>query len=120
MDVDIVGLFVPIILFISIAVVLIFFIRARLSERKAIIEKGMSGEDLKIFLNQRKWKISPYTTAKLAVIAMGIGLALLIGSFIDSPIQEQLTLGLALLFPGIGLFFLYMHMIKNKKENFEG
>ena len=49
-------LFIPIVLFISIAMVLYHFIKARHTERMAIIEKGISEEQL-TFLNRTK-KIS--------------------------------------------------------------
>ena len=119
MEREVAGVLVPIVMFISMAVIAVYFILARLKERKSLIESGLSGDDLKVFLSQRKKKNNPYTIATLAIIAMGIGLALLIGSFVEGSMQEQLTFGMVLLFPGIGLFFLYMYMIKHEKEKSE-
>ena len=116
---DYVGVIVPSIMFISIAVVAIFFIIAWQKSRNALIKSDLRGADLKNFLTQRKRSSNPYSTANVAIIAIGIGLALLIGSFVEGDMQEQITFGMVLLFPGIGLFLLYVYMLKHEKKNGE-
>ena len=119
MDHNLTEVLVPSVMFISIAVVFVFFILARFNERKALIEKGLSGDDLKAFLENQKRKTNPYTIAKLAISAIGIGIALLLGSFISGEMQEQVTFGMVLLFPGVGLFFFYMYIAKKEKNRDE-
>ena len=116
---DYVGVIVPSIMFISIAVVAIFFIIAWQKSRNALIKSDLRGDDLKNFLTQRKRSSNPYSTAKAAIIAIGIGFALLVGSFVEGAMQEQITFGMVLLFPGIGLFLLYVYMLKHEKKNGE-
>ncbi len=114
-----IAVFIPIIMLVSLAIVAIYFIVSKSNERKMLIEKGLSGEDLKTFLDKKSDKSNPYTIAKLSVIAMGVGLALLIGSFIEEAIREQVTFGMVLLFPGIGLFILYLFILKKEKQKDE-
>jgi len=110
-------LFIPIVLFISIAMVLYHFIKARHTERMAIIEKGISEEQL-TFLNRTK-KISAGTsdwTAKIAVLLIGVGLAILIGNFFPYEMQREMITSFVFLFPGIGLLIIYRYLEKKSTE----
>jgi len=105
--------FIPIVLFIGITIILMYFLRYRYQERQSIIEKGMSGEDLKIFLGSRPKRESDGSApAKYGILAICIGLAILIGTQFD----EETVWGLIFLLPGIGLLIYYRFFTKNQGD----
>lgn len=115
---------VPAVISISIVSIIgfivIFYIYTRNKERTSIIEKGMSGEDLKSFLSPPKRKDNYPGLAKWAIAALGIGMALIIGAVIDlaPEVREPLTFGLALFLTGLGWMILHF-MTSNKNEDAE-
>lgn len=102
--------------FFSIGFIIVFFIYTRNRERTSIIEKGMSGEDLKSFLSPPKRRSNYPQLAKWAIAALGIGIALIIGAFLDREIQEMVTFGLVFLLPGLGWLILHFITSKNNSE----
>ena len=115
----IIGVFIPIIMLVAAAIVAIYYIVSKSNERKMLIEKGLSGEDLKEFLGKKEATRNPSSIAKWAIILIGVGLALLIGSssFIGYAVREQVTFGMVLLFPGVGLLIYYLFIAKKEKDN---
>ncbi len=104
----IVGILVPITFFITTGFIIYYVLRTRNMERMKIIEQGVSGDDLKNLLGQTEKKPGdPITMAKWGIILISVGLAILIGAFVDSHIQEEITISLIFLFPGIGLLIYY-------------
>jgi multisubunit Na+/H+ antiporter MnhF subunit len=99
---------IPIILFISMAVVLYHFIKSRHAERMAVISNSLSEEQL-AFFKKAKVRSENYSlwTAKIAVLLIGVGLAILIGNLAPYQIQDEIILSLIFLLPGIGLLLVY-------------
>ncbi len=102
------GLLVPITFFITAGFIVYYTLHTRNMERMKIIEQGVSGDDLKKLLGQIEKKPGdPLTMAKWGIILISVGLAILICAFVDSRLQEEITIGLIFLFPGIGLLIYY-------------
>ena len=96
---------IPIAFFASVAFILYYFFRYRYLERQAIIEKGMTADELKdVFKKHPKQKISNEANmAKWGIILITIGLAILIGT----QFSDEVMLALIFLFPGVGLLLYY-------------
>lgn len=109
--------FIPITLFSATAFVLFFFFRYRYLERQAIIEKGISGEELKeMFKKHPKQKTkNDANLAKWGIILIAIGLAILIGT----QFSDEVMLALIFIFPGIGLLLFYKFILKNEMSTGE-
>lgn len=109
-----VGILVPIVLFISIAVVLYSFIQARNRERMAMIEKGYDASLLNSSPHNRTGK---FGALKVGIAAVGVGLGFLVGSILDSATtlnDEAAYFSMIALFGGLGLIIYYM--IVRQKE----
>ena len=101
-------LFIPIVLFIATAAVIITYISAKHRERMTIIEKGMSSEDIKA-LYARDVRRSPLGSLKWGLLFVMAGLAVLVGNFLHQQfyVDEGVIIGLVCLFVGIGLVLFY-------------
>jgi Domain of unknown function (DUF6249) len=98
---------IPITFFAAIAAVLYNFIKSRHNERMAIIEKGLNEEQLKYLLRHKKGFLVNGWSIKLGAFLIGIGLAVIIGTFVPGYMQDEITVGLIFMFPGIGLLLVY-------------
>lgn len=117
MNEDVFAFLIPITLFVVSGIVLIKFIALRHAQRMAIIEKGVSGEELKLLLGRVKGQfISADSMLKWGIIAIGIGMAIIAGTQVDPQIQDEITGGLIFLLPGIGLLIYYMIFARNRKD----
>jgi hypothetical protein len=102
---------IPITLFLAIAFVVFYYLRYRFQERQAIIEKGLSGEDLKILLGSRpRRETDGSASAKYGILAICLGLAILIGN----QFSEETVWGLVFLFPGIGLLVYHRFFMRKQ------
>ena len=54
MDAGVIGVFVPIILFIVTGLVLVTFFYLRSKEKQMLIEKGLSSDEIKTFYDRKK------------------------------------------------------------------
>jgi len=111
---------IPLTLFVAAAVVLYQFIKSRHSERMAIIEKGVSDEQLSYLLRTKKRASSNDWSIKIGAISIGIGLAVILGN-IAAPYDmvEEIVTGLIFLFPGIGLLLAYKFLGNNEEKEEE-
>lgn len=104
---------VPIVLFVSIAVVLFAFIQSRHRERMAMIEKGFDASLLQPGVRNRTGK---FGALKVGIAAIGVGLGLLIGGVLarattlDEPVAY---FSMITLFGGVGLIIYYL-LVRNK------
>ncbi len=108
--------FIPITLFITTGIVIYYMLRFRHSERMAVIERDISEAQLKFLMTRPSRKEGVPLMARIGVMAIGIGLALLISNFWSGENSEQITAGLIFLFPGIGLWLLYVLYEKDQKQ----
>ncbi len=104
---------IPFVVFAAIFGIVFVIVSARNRERMAMIEKGVSPKD---FLVQKK--ISIYSILKWALLLVGVGLGLFLGSLLDAytEIQEvPAYFACALFFGGVGLAAAFMIQKKGDK-----
>ena len=112
---DISEVLIPLIVFVAIFGVVYVFVSARNRERMAMIEKGVDPKD---FITRNK--ISMYAVLKWALLLVGIGFGLFIGSLLETYTQiadGPAYFATALFFGGIGLaaaFFIQKKAEVNK------
>ncbi len=107
---------IPITFFIAVSIVIYQYFHGRHLEKMKIIEKGVGGDELKHLLGHYKKNSDNLNLVKFGIILIGIGLAILIGNFMPEESNEQVTLSLIFLFPGIGLLIFYHFFQKNQKD----
>ena len=108
---------IPITFFISLAVLLYYFIQFRHAERMAIIDKGLEKEQLDFFMKQRTPSFrNTGMSIKFAAILTGIGLAMLIALFFPESLHDQVLGGLIFLLPGLGLLLIARMEISQQKQ----
>ena len=110
-------IFIPITMFAAIGIVLYQFIKSRHAERMAIIDKGLSEEQLSYLLKSKKAMTNSTWSLKLGAVLVGVGLAVIIGSLVPYDLQEEFTTGLVFMLPGIALLLVYKYAdIKTESE----
>ena len=105
---------IPLIIFGAVFGIVFVVISARNRERMAMIEKGVNPKD---FMVQRK--LSVYSILKWALLLVGVGLGLFLGSVMDTYTalpQEPAYIGCALLFGGLGLAIAFLIQKRADKE----
>jgi len=110
-----VEILVPIAIFAAIFGIVFVIVTAKNRERMAMIEKGV---DPKEFMT--KSKPSVYGIIKWALLLVGVGLGLFLGSvletYTDIP-EEPAYFACALLFGGLGLVLAFFITKKGEEKN---
>ena len=108
---------IPIILFIGLFTMIIFLRKYENEERMAMIEKGITPGIA------NKPKISPSGTLRFGLLAVGAGIGLLMGNFLEKALGLDEVIAyfsMVLLFGGGGLLVSYMvQMRQDEKEKRE-
>jgi hypothetical protein len=109
--------YIPIVLFICVAGVIIMHLASRHRERLTMIEKGLSAEDIKTLFAREERRDNSLGVLKWGILAIFIGGALLLGNYLDSVyrLSDGIIIGMVTLFGGVGLVFFYV--IASKKRN---
>ena len=99
---------VPIAFFIFLGAVIIIALTSRHRERLAMIEKGLSSEEIKA-MYMRDTKHNPLTSLKWGILFVFGGAAVLLGNYLHYQYQtdEGVMVGMVCLFAGIGLMLFY-------------
>ncbi len=107
---------VPIFLFCALAIPWIVHLVNRHRERMVILEKGISGENIKA-LYARDLRRDPLSSLKWGLLLILGGLAVLVGRFLHDRyfLEDEIMLGLIPLFVGVGLLIFYA--IASKKTS---
>lgn len=113
MDRDLIGIFVPVVMFIVIGLVMITFFYLRSKERQMLIEKGLSLTEMKEFYKNRK---DPFVLTKIGIIAVFFGLGLGFGLMLEENTGKDFWVPF-LLFLMTGVGFVIAGLFgKPKKE----
>jgi hypothetical protein len=108
-----VGILVPIALFIGLFTMIIFLRKYENEERMAMIEKGMNPA------NTNKPKTNPSGTLRFALLAIGAGIGLLVGSVLENSrlVEEEVAyFSMVLLFGGLGLLISYLIQLRQDEK----
>ncbi len=113
MNAAVVGVFVPIILFLVIGLVIVVSVYFRSRERQMLIEKGLDAQSMKEFFENKK---DPYVLMKIGIISFGFGIGLGIGLMLKEYTDQEFWVPF-LLFTFTGLGFVTANFIANKLES---
>jgi polyferredoxin len=112
-----VAIFVP----LSIVAVIALFVMTRhreRMERMAILEKGMKAEDIKALYQREAMPATPLSSLKWGIIFLAIGIAALIGMWLNANyyVEEGVIPALMALFGGLGLIAFYFVARRNSPQ----
>ena len=107
---------IPIISVIATAVVFISYITSRNRERMAMIQKGLSSDEIKAMYT-RDQRRDPLSSLKWGILFVLAGAALMLGNFLHEHyfVDEGIIVGMVCLFVGVGLVIFYS--IASKKTD---
>ena len=99
---------VPLVFLSGMCVALIIYISSRHRERMAMVEKGLSSDEIKAFFN-REIRRDPFTSLKWGLLLIFGGLAVVIGNYLHDQynINDGFTVGMVCLFAGCALLIYY-------------
>jgi len=99
---------IPIVLFVSVAIVFISYFTSRNRERMAMIEKGLSSEEIKAMFT-RDMRRDPLSSLKWGILFVLAGMALMLGVYLHENynVDRGVIVGMMALFVGIGLVVFY-------------
>ena len=109
---------VPIVFFIAIACIIIAAIASRNRERMAMIQKGLSSEEIKAMYARRETRRDPLNSLKWGILFVLGGLAALIGAVLHTQyyVDGGVGVGLVVVFVGIGLIIFYAIAAKKVQQ----
>src|SRR5512143_662919 len=102
------GIMVPILFIMSAAAVFIVHLPASHRERMIIVEKGLTGEEIKA-MYMREAKRDPLQSLKWGLLFILGGVALMLGIYLHETffVPEGVIVGMVFLFVGLGLLLFY-------------
>ncbi len=112
MDAGVVGVFVPIILFLVIGLVIVVSIYFHSREKQMLIEKGLDAQSMKEFFENKR---DPYVLMKIGIIAFFFGIGLGIGMMLNEYTDQEYWIPF-LLFTLTGLGFMVANFVAKKLE----
>ena len=77
---SVIAVFIPIIFFLVVGLVLVISIFYKSKEKQMLIEKGLSGEEIKKFFENKK---DPFILLKIGIISIFFGLGLGFGMMLE-------------------------------------
>jgi len=112
MATEIIGVFIPIIITITTALIIVTFIYYRSKEKQMIIERGIDIELVKALFEKKK---SPYAMLKIGIVILFFGIGLGIGLLIEvyTGVEEWIPF---LIFTGLGIGFVLAFVVSRKFE----
>ncbi|MCZ7610501.1 MAG: hypothetical protein M5U17_10090 [Ignavibacterium sp.] len=113
MDTEVVAVFIPIIITLVIGIVIIVAFYLESKEKQMLIEKGISAEEIKKFLEKKRDGLG---LMKIGIISIFFGLGLGIGMMLQDWSSKEYWIPLSL-FVGTGIGFVSANVITNKMKN---
>ena len=107
---SIIAVFIPIIVTLVIGLVIVVDIYFRSKEKQMLIEKGLTVEERKRFLEEKR---DPFRMLKIGMISIFFGLGLGFGMMLQNATGQDYWIPL-LLFIGTGIGFVLDNVIGNK------
>jgi hypothetical protein len=99
---------IPLVFLVVVALVIISFFTTRNRERMAMIEKGLSSDEIKAMYT-RDLRRDPLSSLKWGILFVLAGGALMLGVYLHEQyrVDEGIIVGMVCLFVGIGLVIFY-------------
>src|ERR1039457_5840441 len=117
MNEGVIGVFIPIILFIVTGLVIVTFVFFRSKEKQMLIEKGLSSDEIKTFYDRKK--SDPYLLMKIGIVSIFFGLGLGFGLMLEEYTTKDFWVPF-LLFVSTGIGFVLANIFGRsmaKKES---
>jgi len=114
-----IAILIPIILIVITGIVIFYYIKTRHEERMVILDKGADKDQLEYLFRETKRERNPLSIIKYGLILVSIGLAIIGGTYIDQPHDEEMMAAFMFVFPGISLIFFYFISRKLEKKEIE-
>ena len=113
-----VTMLIPIVLFMAIAAVLIVHLASRHKERIHMIEKGLTGDEIKAMYS-RQIRSNPLTGLMWGLMFAFVGVALIFGNLLDNKqhVGDGVIIGLVTLSAGMALVIYYRIATKSKLKD---
>lgn len=110
------GIAIVTIVFLSFTLVIGTWLLTRHRERTQIIEKGLNAEEIRALAHSGGFRSDPLSSLKWGMVFVAVGLAALIGVWMDSVMHdaEGYIPGLIAVFGGAALVIFYA--VASKKE----
>jgi hypothetical protein len=110
---DLPELLIPLVVVLSTAAVLITWLSSRNRERMAMIEKGLSSDEIKA-MYARDVRRDPLQSLKWGILFVLGGIALMLGNYLHQAygVEGGVVVGMVILFVGIGLLVFYTIAVK--------
>ena len=112
-----VAILIPIVFFLATAAVLIALITTRHRERMTMVEKGLTGDEIKAMYTKTGER-DPLTSLKWGILFVFGGLAVLLGNLLHDYYHVEkggTIIGMVGVFVGAGLLLFYGIATKKKK-----
>jgi uncharacterized membrane-anchored protein YhcB (DUF1043 family) len=112
---EVIAVFIPIIITLVVGIVIVVHIYLQSREKQILIEKGLSTDEIKKFLEQKRDGLS---LLKIGIISIAFGIGLGFGMFMEDTTSKEYWIPLSL-FIGTGIGFVVANVMtdKIKKKN---
>ncbi len=100
---------IPLVALVATAAVFITFFSSRNRERMAMIEKGLTSDEIKAMYS-RDIRRDPLNSLKWGILFVLAGVAIMLGNYLHEHygVEEGIIVGMVCLFVGIGLVAFYI------------
>ncbi len=112
MNPAVIGVFIPIILFLVIGLILVTYFYLRSRERQMLIEKGLDAQSIKEFFENKRDK---FRWMKIGIICIGFGIGLGLGMYLEDATSKEYWIPL-FLFVFTGIAFVVSNLVAQKLE----
>jgi hypothetical protein len=109
----VIGVFIPIILFLVIGLILVSSAYFNYRVRQTLVEKGLDATSIREFLEHKK---DPYVLLKIGIIAIAFGIGLGLGLILQDYTDRDYWIPFAL-FTFTGLGFVIANIVARKLES---
>ncbi|MDT3697600.1 MAG: DUF6249 domain-containing protein [Ignavibacterium sp.] len=110
---EVIAVFIPIIITLVVGIVIIVAFYLESKEKQLLIEKGLSGEEIKKFLEKKRDGLG---LMKIGIISIFFGLGLGIGMMLQDWSSKEYWIPLFLIV-STGVGFVLANIIANKMKN---
>ena len=112
MQVEVIGVFIPIIITLVIGTILIVYFYLKSKEKQMLIEKGLSAEEIKKFFEEKRDGLG---LLKIGIISIFFELGLGFGLMLEDATSKEYWVPLSL-FVGTGIGFFLANILPDKMK----
>ncbi|HMU41782.1 MAG TPA: hypothetical protein PKA80_00665 [Ignavibacteriaceae bacterium] len=111
---EVIAVFIPIVFAVVTGLVLVTVFYLRSKEKQALIDKGLSAEDMKAYFREKK---DPYVLMKIGIVILFFGLGLGFGLMLEDNTTKEYWVPFSLFtFSGMGFVLANVLSMKMNKR----